>query len=410
MSLPQQRLLEHLLKISMMKRLNYAVLKLNWVTFLTLMGLAIVLYSCNNSTASPQMAQQTMALPVIAVPTTSATTFKEYPASLEGKVNVEIRPQVEGYLERIYVDEGAYVKAGQPLFRIDARSYNEALNNAKSSLLAAQANVSRVQVEVDRLTPLVQNNVISDVQLKTAKANYDAAVAAAEQAKAAVANAQINIGYTIVKATANGYIGRIPYKTGSLVGKSDAQPLTILSDIKEMYAYFSLSEPDFILFKNQFAGNTIEEKIKQVPEVELALADNSIYPGKGKVSSIEGQFDKSTGAISFRATFPNPGGILRTGNTGKVRIPQQFNNAVVVPIEATFEVQDKVFVFAVGDSNKVASKPLTITGKTTNYYFVSDGVKAGDKIVFSGVGNLQEGMPIAPQPISADSLLKAKTL
>jgi RND family efflux transporter, MFP subunit len=388
-----------------MKRLNYAVF-----TLLSFVGLAIVLHSCSNSTASPQMVQQTMALPVVTVPTTTATTYQEYPASLEGKVNVEVRPQVEGYLEKIYVDEGAYVKAGQPLFRIDARTYTEALNNAKSSLMAAQANMARAQVEVDRLTPLVENKVISEVQLKTAKANYDAAVAAVEQAKAAVANAEINIGYTVVKAPASGYIGRIPYKTGSLVGKSDAQPLTILSDIREMYAYFSLSEPDFILFKNQFPGNTIEEKMKKVPPVELALADNSIYPVKGKLSSIEGQFDKTTGAISFRATFPNPGGILRTGNTGKVRIPQQFNNAVVVPIEATFEVQDKVFVFAVGDSNKVSSRPITVSGKTTNYYFVSDGVKAGDKIVFAGTGNLQEGMPIAPQPISADSLLKAKPL
>jgi membrane fusion protein (multidrug efflux system) len=315
---------------------------------------------------------------------------------------------VEGYLEKIYVDEGAYVRTGQPLFKIDARVFNEALNNAKSSLLAAQANVAKAQVEVDRLAPLVEHNVISDVQLKTAKAGYDAAVASAEQAKAAVANAQINIAYTLVKATVSGYIGRIPFKTGSLVSKSDA--LTVLSDISEMYAYFSLSEPDFIAFKNQFAGNTIEEKIKKVPPVELALADNTVYAGKGKLSTIEGQFDKTTGAISFRATFPNPGGILRTGNTGKVRIPQLFNNALVVPIESTFEVQDKVFVFALGDSNKVASRPLTISGKTTNYYFVTDGVKAGDKIVFKGAGNLQDGMPIVPQPMSADSLLKAKPL
>jgi len=177
-----------------------------------------------------------------------------------------------------------------------------------------------------------------------------------------------------------------------------------------MYAYFSLSEPYFIIFKNQFAGNSIEEKLKQVPPVELALADNSIYPAKGKIGSIEGQFDKTTGAISFRATFPNPGGILRTGNTGKVRIPQEFKDALIVPMEATFDVQDKVFVFVVGDSNKVASRPITVTGKTTNYYFVKEGVKAGDKIVFSGVGNLQDGMAIVPQPISADSLLKAKPL
>lgn len=393
-----------------MKRLYYAVFKVKWIGFLTGLGLTIILYSCNNSAASPQMTQQAMALPVVPVVATSATTFREYPASLEGKVNVEIRPQVEGYLDKIYVDEGASVKAGQTLFKIDARSYNEALNNAKSSLLAAQANVSRAQVEVDRLTPLVENKVISDVQLKTAKAAYDAAVAAAEQAKAAVANAQINIGYTIVRAPASGYIGRIPYKTGSLVGKSDAQPLTMLSDIREMYAYFSLSEPEFIAFKNQFAGATIEEKIKQVPPIELMLADNSMYASKGKLGSIEGQFDKTTGAISFRASFPNPGGILRTGNTGKVRIPQQFKDALVVPMEATFDVQDKVFVFVLGDSNKVASRPITVAGKTAHYYFVQDGVKAGDKIVFSGVGNLQDGMMIVPQPMSADSLLKAKPL
>jgi len=392
----------------MMKPLYNVEISSNWIKLFTALGLATALYSCGNSAAPPEMHQQAMALPVLPVTTTSGTTFREYPASLEGKVNVEIRPQVEGYLEKIYVDEGAYVKNGQPLFKIDARVFNEALNNAKSSLLAAQANVAKAQVEVDRLAPLVEHNVISDVQLKTAKAGYDAAVASAEQAKAAVANAQINIAYTLVKATASGYISRIPFKTGSLVSKSDA--LTVLSDISEMYAYFSLSEPDFIAFKNQFAGNTIEEKVKKVPPVELALADNSIYAGKGRISTIEGQFDKTTGAISFRATFPNPGGILRTGNTGKVRIPQLYNNTLVVPIESTFEVQDKVFVFAVGDSNKVATRPLTISGKTTNYYFVTDGLKAGDRIVFAGAGNLQDGMPIVPQPMSADSLLKAKPL
>ncbi len=375
--------------------------------------LAIVgLYACGSS-AAPGNAYGAMPppqLPVVPVTTTNATTYREYPASLEGKVNVEIRPQVEGYLEKIYVDEGAYVKAGQPLFKIDARVYNEQLNSAQSTLSAAQANVAKAKVEVDRLVPLVENKVISEVQLKTARAAYDAAVAAADQAKATVGNAQINIGYTLIKAPASGYIGRIPFKIGALVGKNESQPLTLLSDVNEIYAYFSLSEPDFLAFKQQFAGNTIEEKVRKVPPVELVLADNSLYNQKGKVGTIEGQFDKTTGAISFRATFPNAGGILRTGNTGKVRIPQLFNEALIVPQESTFEIQDKVFVFVVGDSNKVATRPITVSGKTTNYYFVESGVKKGDKIVFSGVGNLQEGMSIVPQPISADSLLKAKPL
>lgn len=370
------------------------------------------LSSCSSSSAAPENyggggAPQ---LQVLTVTTTSATTHDEYPASLEGKVNVEIRPQVEGYLEKIYVDEGAYVKAGQPLFKINDRVYNEEVKNAKSSLAGAVANMQKAQVDIDRLSPLVENNVISDVQLKTAKAVYEAASAAAEQARAQVGNAQINIGYTLIKAPVNGYVGRFPYKTGSLVGKGETEPLTLLSDVSEIYAYFSLSEQDFIAFKKQFAGNTIEEKLKQVPHVELLLADNSIYEQKGKLETIEGQFDRTMGTITFRASFPNAGRTLRTGNTGKVRIPQLLSSAVFVPQESTFEVQDKIFVFVVGDSNKVASKPITVSGKTAAYYFVNDGIKAGDKIVYSGAGSLQDGMTIVPQPVSADSLLKIKPL
>ena len=257
---------------------------------------------------------------------------------------------------------------------------------------------------------MVENNVISEVQLKTARAAYAAAVAMADQAKAQVGNAQINIGYTYIKAPINGYVGRFPYKTGSLVGKGESEPLTLLSDVSEIYAYFSLSEQDFIAFKKQFAENTIEEKVKQVPSVELLLADNSVYDQKGKLNTIEGQFDKSMGTITFRATFPNAGRMLRTGNTGKVRIPQILNSTLIVPQESTFDVQDKVFVFVVNDSNKVTSKPISISGKTAAYYFVNDGLKEGERIVYSGTGSLQDGMMITPKVISTDSLLKVNPL
>lgn len=371
--------------------------------------LAVVLYSCSSNQAGPPPPQPPQ-LPVMVVTSAPATTYLEFPASLEGKVNVEVRPQVTGYLEKIYVDEGAFVKAGQPLFKVDPQVYAEQLNSANSNQLAAQANMERAQVEVDRLGPLVAANVVSDVQLKTAKANYEAAKAAVAQAKAGVGSARINVGYTLVTAPVSGYIGRIPYKIGALVTNNDAQPLTLLSDVREMYAYFSMSEADFIAFKNNFAGNTIEEKLKKAPPVELILADNSPFTQKGKIETIEGQFNKTTGAISFRATFPNAGGILRTGNTGKVRIAQQVPAAITIPQEATFEIQDKVFVYTVADSNKVASKPISIAGKTANYYFVSDGLKAGEKIVLSGTGTLKDGAVITPQPVSADSVLKSKPL
>jgi membrane fusion protein (multidrug efflux system) len=371
--------------------------------------LAVVLYSCASKQAGgpPPQAPQ---LPVMSVTSAPATTYLEFPASLEGKVNVEVRPQVTGYLEKIFVDEGAYVKAGQPLFKIDARLYSEQLNSASSNTLAAQANMERAQVEVDRLAPLVAANVVSDVQMKTAKANLEAAKAAVAQAKAAAGSARINVGYTLVTAPVSGYIGRIPYKIGALVTNNDAQPLTLLSDVREIYAYFSMSEPDFIAFKNNFAGNTLQEKLKQAPPVELILADNTPFAQKGKIETIEGQFNKTTGAISFRATFPNADGVLRTGNTGKVRLAQQVPAAITIPQEATFEIQDKVFVYTVGDSNKVASRPISVAGKTANYYFISDGLKAGEKIVLSGTGSLRDGAVIAPQPVSADSVLKSKPL
>ncbi|QEH41801.1 efflux RND transporter periplasmic adaptor subunit [Chitinophaga sp. XS-30] len=374
-----------------------------------ILALAVFLYSCSSPQAGapPQGPPQ---LPVMAVVSAPATTYLEFPASLEGKVNVDVRPQVSGYLEKIFVDEGAYVKAGQPLFKIDPKVYAEQLNGASSNQLAAQANVEKAQVEVDRLSPLVASNVVSDVQLKTAKANLEVAKAALAQARAAVGSARINVGYTLVTAPVSGYIGRIPYKVGALVSNIDAQPLTVLSDVHEMYAYFSMSETDFITFKNNFPGKTLEEKLKNTPPVELILADNSTFAQKGKIGMIEGQFDKTTGAITFRATFPNAGGVLRTGNTGRVRFAQEVPDAITIPQGATFEIQDKVLVYTVADSNKVASRPISIAGKTANLYFVSGGLKAGERIVLSGTANLMDGAVIIPLPVSADSVLQSRPL
>jgi membrane fusion protein (multidrug efflux system) len=355
------------------------------------------------------MQQAPPALPVLSVDLLPATTWQEYSASLEGKTNVEIRPQVDGYLERIYVEEGAYVKAGQPMFKINDRPYQEQLSNAKAALVSALANLDRAQVEVDRLTPLVKNNVISEVQLKTAQANYEAAKGAVSSAQANVSTAQINLGYTLITAPVSGYAGRIPFKTGSLVGRGEASPLTMVSDVSEVYAWFSLSEVDYLQFKNQYAGSTIQEKVKHLPPVELVLADNTIYPEKGKIETIEGQFNRTMGVISFRAVFPNGAGILRSGNTGRVRIPRT-HNSLVVPTEATFELQDRVFVFAVGDSNKVVSKPINIVGKSGAYYLVDKGIAPGDRIVYQGLDRLRDGMTITPEPFSTDSLLKSKPL
>jgi len=372
---------------------------------------SVIFYACNTSAGSAYPAQGAIqALPVITLSHLPATTYQEFSASLEGSKDIEIRPQVDGYIEKIFVDEGAQVKKGQALFMVNDRPYREQLNNASANLAAAKANLSNAEINVSKLTPLVQANVVSEVQLKTAKASYDAAAASVEQAKATVSNAQINLGYTLIKAPADGYIGRIPFKTGSLVGPSTATALTVLSAVKEIYAYFAFSEKDFLQFTSSFSGKTIEEKLKQLPPVELVLADNTIYPQKGKVETVSGQFNNHIGAISFRAAFANTGGLLRSGNTGRIRIPHAVDSAIVIPQEATFDLQDKVFVFVVADSNKVVSTPIKVSGKSGNYYIVEKGIKPGEKIVYSGLNRLRDGVVIKPELLSVDSLLKINPL
>lgn len=358
--------------------------------------LALVLSSCADKNQAPT-APPPPVLPVLAITSANTITDSEYPASIQGTVDVEIRPQVSGNLERVYVDEGAYVNKGQTLFKINERPFREQLNNALASLHAAEAALINANLEVDKLTPLVQNKVVSDYQLKTAKATQKIAAANIEQAKAMVGSAKINLGYTNVTAPVSGYIGRLPKKQGSLVSATDVEPLTTLSDVHEVFAYFSLGETDFINFKEQYAGSSLGDKIKKLPPVTLILADNSAYPKTGKIDMVDGQFDKTTGAITIRATFPNANGVLRSGNTGRIRLGLNHNDAILVPQAATVEMQDKVFVFTVGKDNKVTKMPITVVGKSGTNYLIKDGVKSGDQIVLSGIDKLQDGQAIQPE-------------
>lgn len=381
---------------------EYKLSTLHFALFLTLSQL-----SCGSSTSETATTTEILTLPVVQVKTASVTTYQEFSATLEGRVNVDIRPQVEGYLEKIYIDEGAAVRKGQPLFRIDTRTYQEQVGNANASLLASKANLDKAALEVARLAPLVENNVVSDVQLKAAQSAYAAAKANVEQARSVVGNANVNLNRTLITAPASGFIGRLPYKAGSLVGRTEGQPLTTLSDVHEIVAYFSMSEVDFLHFTQQSSGSSIADKIKKLPPVDLVLADGKAYGQKGRIELVTGQFDKTMGSISFRAVFPNAQGLLRSGITGRVRIPQTHPSAVVVPQEATFERQDRVFVYALADSNKVVSKPLEISGKSGNFYLVTKGIQPGERIVREGLDRLRDGDVINPRLVATDSLTAA---
>jgi membrane fusion protein, multidrug efflux system len=377
---------------------------------IALFFLLTVLLSCHqteNSTAA--FAAPKPALPVVTVTERPFTTFREYTATLEGSNDIEIRPQVAGYVERIYVDEGAAVKKGQSLFKIYDQPFVQALNNANASLAVARANQASAEIDMNKLEPLVKNNVISPIQLKSAKAAYDATTAYVDQAQAMVANAKINLGYSLIKAPVDGFIGRIHIKIGSLVGGTSLDPLTNISEVKDVRAYFSVSETAFLHFRDEYPGKTIADKIQQLPPVDLILSDNTIYPEKGKVEMVAGQFTTGTGAIPFRASFPNPNGTLRSGGTGRVRISIKLPAGLVIPQEATYELQDKVFVFLLNDSNKVNSIPVHVSGKAGNYFLVDQGIKAGDRIVY-GVETVSDGTVIDPLPLSLDSLLSVRPM
>ena len=282
------------------------------------------------------------------------------------------------------------------MFKINDSPYRQQFNTATASLNAAEAAVINAQLEVEKLLPLIENKVVSEYQLKTAKANLTIAKATVAQTKAMVATAQINLNYTIIAAPVSGYIGRFPKKQGSLISPSDPESLTKLSDTKEVYAYFSLSENDFINFKSQYKGNSINDKLKGLAPVSLVLSDNSLYSEKGKIDMVDGQFDKTTGAITLRAKFPNSNGLLRSGNTGRVKIGLQ-QNAIVIPQEATIEIQDKVYVFCVDKNNAVTRQPVVVSGKSGTDYLIKEGIAKGDRIVLKGFENLPDGAKIIPE-------------
>lgn len=368
--------------------------------------LAIFLASCSGGQPPvPPPAPQSLA--VLALQPVTQMTYTEYPASIQGAVDLEIRPQVSGILDRILVSEGALVQKGQPLFKIDERPFREALNNAKAQLHAAEAAANNARIEVDKLSPLVKNKVVSDFQLKTATSSYQSALASIEQAKAGVAAANINLGYTLIKAPVAGYVGRLPKKQGSIISPTDPEALTQLSDAHEVRVYFSLGEDDFAAFNAKYPGATLSERLKNLPPVELVLSDKSVYGKPGKVDMVDGQFDKQTGSISLRATFPNQQGILRSGNTGKVRLGLQHENTISIPQSSAVEIQDKMFVYLVGDSNKVSRQPITLRGTTETTYLIKDGLKPGDKIVYEGIDKLKDGDVIKPNVLKEEPIKTA---
>lgn len=339
--------------------------------------------SCGKKQEQGQQQAQPMPYPVQTIAHNDATIFQEYTANLEGQQNVEIRPKVDGFIKQTFVDEGQQVRKGQLLFQLETNTLSQDAGSAKAAVSAAQ-------VEVDRLAPLVERNIVSKVQLETAKARL-------AQAKSQYGSVAAAINYARITSPADGFVGSLPFKNGALVGPASQQPLTTVSDTKVMRAYFALNEKQMIDFARTFPGATLAEKIKKLPGVTLLLADNSEYEIKGKVATINGQVDPQSGNSQFRAEFANPQSVLRSGGTGVVKIPVVRQNVVIIPQNAVIDMQGKKMVYVLGEGNKVKSRIITTDGTSGLNFIVTDGLKDGEKIVVEGASKMKEDLEIVPQ-------------
>ncbi|GAB4024621.1 efflux RND transporter periplasmic adaptor subunit [Spirosoma koreense] len=338
------------------------------------------------------------ALPVIQLTHQDATLDHDYASSLEAVQNVEVRARVAGYLDKILVDEGQAVHKGQLLFQLNPTEYQVEVDRAQSALESAVAQEQSTDVEMSRVKLLVDKNVISPSELKLAKSKMATARSAINGAKAALNKARFHVSLTSIRAPFDGVINRLPFKQGSLI--EEGALLTSISDLQKMYAYFHVSEKEYL----SFIKKRRDPEKATVREVELLLADDSAYPYKGKIETTETEFEDNSGTIAFRATFPNPKRLLRHGGTGKVRLETDVDDAVLVPQKAVFEVQDKNFVYVVDATNKVKARSFVPSSRVEQLYVVQSGLKAGDRIVYEGIQSLRDGMSIVPKPVPTKNL------
>lgn len=323
----------------------------------------------------------------------SKTLFTNYPASIRGRQDIEILPQVGGFITRLCVEEGQAVRKGQVLFIIDQVPYQAALATARANVEAANAGVATAQLVYDSKKELFNQNVISAYELKTAENSLLTAKAQQAQAKAQELNAANNLSYTEVKSPSNGVVGTLPYRVGASVSAAMQQPLTTVSDNSEMYVYFSMTENQLLNLIRQYGSKA--KALEAMPGIDLQLSDQSMYSEKGIIETISGVVDPSTGTVSIRGAFPNPDGLLHSGSSGNVVLSSTHKDGMVIPRSATFEIQDRTFVYQVVDG-KTRSRQISVERiKGGQDYIVTDGLAFGDEIVTEGVGLLQDGMPIA---------------
>lgn len=364
-------------------------------------ALSSVLMLCLTACGGGQQQQTQASAPEIATLTVNygnSELESAFPATIKGRTDIDIRPQVTGFITKVHVDEGQQVHKGQALFTLDQVQFQAAVDAAQAAVKVAESAVQTAQLTANNKRKLFDKNIISEYEWQMADNALTQAKAQLSSAKANLVTAQKNLAYTVVTSPSDGVIGSIPNREGSLASPSSATPLTTVSDNSEVYAYFSLNEKD-ILDLTKGGTISLNKSVSEMPEVSLRLANGEVYPLKGKVATVSGVIDNTTGAATVRVLFKNGQGMLRSGSTGSILIPHVADSVIIIPQKATYELQDRRFVYVVNDSNKVASTPITVSPVNDGQnYIVTSGLKAGDRIAVEGVGTIvREGITISPK-------------
>lgn len=315
-----------------------------------------------------------------------------YSASIEGMQDIDIYPQISGYLEKLNVSEGDIVRKGQILFVIDQVPYKAALQTAVANVEVAKANLATAELTYKSTQKLHAQKVVSDFNLQTNENSYLTAKAQLAQAEAQEVNARNNLSYTEVKSPSDGVIGMLPFRVGTLVSPTMAQPLTTVSDNSSMYVYFSMTENQLLSLARQYG--TIEKALQEMPDIQLQLNDGSIYEKSGKIESISGIIDKTTGTVGVRAVFPNPERLLHSGASGNILIPTIYTHCIVIPQGATVQLQDQLLVYKVIDGKAVSALIKVAPVNDGKEYIVVEGLKPGDEIISNGAGMIHEGIQV----------------
>lgn len=358
-------------------------------------GVALaMLYSCKSETTKQQIESYPITKPIYIDTATSI----EYVTEISAVKNIEIRSMIGGYLAKVHVDESAKVTEGQLLFSINNVSYKEAVTKTSALLKVAKAEADNAQLELENIQSLVAKNVISKTELEFAKNKLQIARARVEEALADQTHAKQMLSYTEIRAPFSGVINRLPQKIGSLI--EEGTLLTSLSQNNEVFAYFDISEKEYLSMMSKFKTNSQQDR-----KVELILANNDVYPLMGEIETMESQFDERTGNLSIRARFDNTNNVLKHGSSGKIKIKQDFKNALVIPQKSTFEVQDRLFVFVVDKNKKVKTRQIHVQTRMPHLYIISGGLKTSDRIIYEGIQTVEDGMTIQPKMLEMKTIL-----